>query len=94
MKGRLSNEFRGRTKKYASAVIRMFIKLPKNREEVRVLGKQLLRSELQSPRRSAKLPARVRTKNSFPNSVARFRKPTNPRSGSNCCGTIAEQRLA
>jgi len=37
-------EFRDRTKKFASAIIRLFVKLPKNREEVRVLGKQLLRS--------------------------------------------------
>jgi len=42
--GRLSIEFRDRTKKFASATIRLFVKLPKNREEVRVLGKQLLRS--------------------------------------------------
>ncbi len=42
--GRLSTEFRERTKRFASAIIRLFIKLPKAREEVRVLGKQLLRS--------------------------------------------------
>jgi len=41
---RLSEELRGRTKAYASAVIRFYVKLPKDREEVRVLGKQLLRS--------------------------------------------------
>jgi four helix bundle protein len=41
---RLSEELRGRTKQYASAVIRCYVKLPKDREEVRVLGKQLLRS--------------------------------------------------
>jgi hypothetical protein len=44
MKGRLSDEFRGRTKKYAAGIIQLFVKLPKAREEVRVLGKQLLRS--------------------------------------------------
>lgn len=44
MKGRLSEEFRGRTKAYAAGVIRLYVKLPKAREEVRVLGKQLLRS--------------------------------------------------
>jgi four helix bundle protein len=42
--GRLSVEFRDRTKQFAAATIRLFIKLPKNREEVRMLGKQLLRS--------------------------------------------------
>src|ERR1035437_6386515 len=41
---RLSEELRGRTKQYASAIIRCYLKLPKEREEVRVLGKQLLRS--------------------------------------------------
>ena len=41
---RLSGELRGRTKQYASAIIRFYVKLPKDREEVRVLGKQLLRS--------------------------------------------------
>jgi four helix bundle protein len=42
--GRLSNEFRDRTKQFAAAGIRLYIKLPKTHEEVRVLGKQLLRS--------------------------------------------------
>jgi four helix bundle protein len=42
--GRLSSEFRGRTKGFASGVIRFFVTLPKQREEVRVLGRQLLRS--------------------------------------------------
>jgi len=41
---RLSEELRVRTKDYASAVILLYVKLPKDREEVRVLGKQLLRS--------------------------------------------------
>jgi four helix bundle protein len=41
---RLSEELRGRTKNYASAVIRLYVELPKAREEVKVLGKQLLRS--------------------------------------------------
>jgi four helix bundle protein len=41
---RLTDELRKRTKAYASEVIRLYVKLPKEREEVRVLGKQLLRS--------------------------------------------------
>src|SRR5438309_11179531 len=41
---RLSHELRERTKRYASAIIRCYVKLPKGGEEVRVLGKQLLRS--------------------------------------------------
>jgi hypothetical protein len=44
MQGRLSEEFRGRTKSYAAGVVRLYVKLPKSREEIRVLGKQLLRS--------------------------------------------------
>jgi len=42
--GRLSTELRTRTKQFAAATIRLFVKLPKGREEVRILGKQLLRS--------------------------------------------------
>ncbi len=41
---RLTEELRARTKQYASAVIRLYVELPKAREEVRILGKQLLRS--------------------------------------------------
>ena len=41
---RLSEELRGRTKRYASETIRLYVKLPKSREEVKVLGHQLLRS--------------------------------------------------
>lgn len=37
-------EFRQRTKVFASAVIRLYCTLPKNKAEVQVLGKQLLRS--------------------------------------------------
>jgi len=41
---RLSEELRGRTRRYASAIIRCYVTLPKERDEVRVLGRQLLRS--------------------------------------------------
>ena len=44
MRGRLTDEFRARTKLFAASVIRLYVKLPKAREEVRILGKQLLRS--------------------------------------------------
>jgi four helix bundle protein len=37
-------EFRKRTKKYASGIIRLYCSLPKNRREVQVVGGQLLRS--------------------------------------------------
>ena len=41
---RLSKELRDRTQAFASGVVRFYVALPKQREEVRVLGKQLLRS--------------------------------------------------
>ena len=41
---RLSEDLRQRTKRYASAVIRLYVSLPKPRKEVEVLGHQLLRS--------------------------------------------------
>lgn len=41
---RLSNDLRVRTKQFASEVIRFYVRLPLAREEVKVLGKQLLRS--------------------------------------------------
>jgi len=41
---RLSEELRQRTKRYASAVIQLYVSLPRKRKEVEVLGNQLLRS--------------------------------------------------
>ena len=41
---RLSEELRRRTKEYASAIVRFYVMLPRSREEVKVLGHQLLRS--------------------------------------------------
>jgi four helix bundle protein len=41
---RLPGEFRERTKNYASAIIRLYVELPRSRKEVEVLGHQLLRS--------------------------------------------------
>lgn len=41
---RLPEEFRERTKRYASAVVRLYVQLPRSRKEVEVLGHQLLRS--------------------------------------------------
>jgi four helix bundle protein len=41
---RLSEELRKRTQGFASAIIRCCVSLPKEREEVRILWKQLLRS--------------------------------------------------
>lgn len=44
MRGRLPEDFRQRTKGFAARVIRLYLKLMKGTELVRVLGKQLLRS--------------------------------------------------
>src|ERR1035438_3869429 len=41
---RLSEELRQRTKHFASMVIQLYVKLPRRRAEVDVLGRQLLRS--------------------------------------------------
>jgi four helix bundle protein len=41
---RLPSDLRGRTKSFASAIIRFYVALPKHREEVNVLAHQLLRS--------------------------------------------------
>ena len=41
---RSSDELRQRTKNYASAVVRLYVALPKQRAEAQVLGRQLLRS--------------------------------------------------
>src|SRR5437773_9101611 len=41
---RLAEEFRERTKRYASAIVQLYVQLPRSRREVEVLGKQLLRS--------------------------------------------------
>jgi four helix bundle protein len=41
---RLPEEFRERTKKFASAIIKLYAFLPRSRKEVKVLGHQLLRS--------------------------------------------------
>lgn len=41
--GRLREEFRDRTKRFAGDVIRLYAKLPRHRDEVQVCGHQLLR---------------------------------------------------
>ena len=41
---RLQEVFRTRTKRYASAIVRLYVQLPRSRKEVEVLGHQLLRS--------------------------------------------------
>jgi four helix bundle protein len=61
---RLSEELRKRTQGFASAIIRCYIKLPKEREEVRILGKQQLRSGT-SVAAHAREAARARSDSEF-----------------------------
>jgi four helix bundle protein len=42
--GRMREEFRTRTKRFAAQAIRLYVKLPRQREEVRVCGRQMLRA--------------------------------------------------
>ncbi len=42
--GRLPKEFRDRCKVFGSRIIRLFVGLPRNRDEVAIIAKQLLRS--------------------------------------------------
>jgi four helix bundle protein len=41
---RISHDLRNRSKHFGSLIIAIFIKLPKNREEIHILGKQMIRS--------------------------------------------------
>ena len=41
---RITEELRHRTKRYGSAVIRLYVSLPRQKKEIEVLGHQLLRS--------------------------------------------------
>jgi four helix bundle protein len=41
---RTSDELRDRTKKYASSIVRLYVRLPRRQPEAQVLGNQLLRS--------------------------------------------------
>ncbi len=44
MGGRLTVEFRERAKAFAARIIRLYVRLPERKEEVRICGKQLLRA--------------------------------------------------
>lgn len=61
---RLSEDLRQRTKCFASAVIRFYVGLPKGREEVKVVGRQLLRSGT-SVAAHAREASRARSNNEF-----------------------------
>jgi four helix bundle protein len=63
-RGRLPEEFRARAKHFAAAIIRLYVKLPRAREEVRVLGRQLLRSGTSVPAHIREA-SRARSKDEF-----------------------------
>ena len=72
--GRLSDEFRARTKKFAAFIIRFYVQLPKERDEVQVCARQMLRSGT-SVAAHAREAARARSEaSSSRNSVERSRK--------------------
>ena len=62
--GRLTDEFRARTKKFAAFIIRFYVQLPKERDEVQVCAKQMLRSGT-SVAAHAREAARARSKAEF-----------------------------
>ncbi len=61
---RLSEELRQRTKRFASDVIQLYVKLPRQRDEVKVLAHQLLRSGT-SVAAHAREASRARSDNEF-----------------------------
>lgn len=61
---RLSEELRSRTKQYASAIIQLYVRLPRQRKEVEVLANQLLRSGT-SVAAHARESSRARSDNEF-----------------------------
>jgi four helix bundle protein len=46
---RISKELRQRTKRFGSQIIQLYIRLPKRRDEVLILGKQMLRAGTSVP---------------------------------------------
>jgi len=72
---KLSRGLRDRTKAFAANVIRLYVSLPKQREEVRVVGKQLFAREPLLRRRLVKRRGHGRMQNSGLSSVAFCRRP-------------------
>ncbi len=90
---RLSEELRERTKRYASAVIGLYVKLPKQREEVKVLGRQLLRSGT-SVAAHAREASRARSESEFCSKLdGLLQEAMSLHSGWNCSGKTAGLRV-
>jgi four helix bundle protein len=64
MSGRVSDELRERTRRYASSVVRLYGDLPKQRAETQVIGRQLLRSGTSVPA-NFREASRARTASEF-----------------------------
>src|SRR5437773_12562715 len=72
--GRLTDEFRARTKRFAAFIIRFYVQLPKERDEVQVCARQMLRSGTSVAAHARKLRGLVPKLSSSRNSVERSRK--------------------
>ena len=83
-------EFRKRTKEFAGSVVDLFIKLDRRRDEVAILGKQLIRSAT-SVTVQYREASRARSAEAFVAKLKRVsKKPTRVNSGWNSCATLAK----
>jgi hypothetical protein len=81
--GRLPLEFRDRAKGFAAKVIRLYVKLPKEREEVRVCGRQLLRAGTSVAAHVREASPHDLMRNLYQNLAEPSKKLMNPNSGLN-----------
>ena len=88
--GRLSDEFRARTKKFAAFIIRFYVQLPKERDEVQVCARQMLRSGTLSRPTLGKLQGLVLKPSSSRNSA----EPSRKRMRLNCGLNFYEKNAA
>jgi hypothetical protein len=87
---RLNPELWVRTKAFASLIIRTYIQLPRKREEVAVLRKQMLRAGTSVPARAREASRARSAPNFVPNSTDLSRRPTCCSSGSSYSSRTAE----
>jgi hypothetical protein len=80
---RITAELRERCKKYGSMAISNFVSLPKNREEVRIIGRQMIRSGTSV----AAHPARALMPSSAQNLTNFYKRLMNANYGSNTFNT-------
>jgi hypothetical protein len=82
--GRLPKDFRDRTKQFAALIIRLYVELPKGREEIQVCAKQFLRAGT-SVAVHAREASRARSDDLCPNLAEHFRKQMKASFGWNSC---------